>query len=254
MFQINRVLMIVIISFFFTGHLYAQKTDPKTKGNVKAADKKSKDPLKEKKEVKKEEPVVQKEEPSSQSFFKKWNVNTSLSFTMASPMSASLSEIYGMGTGVSAVFSANVTPLISVAALQAFQSRLGLNLGFVSFPSKISGPDFTATTTHMPIILFYEPTREFSLSPAFAVRPFARIGGGMTRVTASTTRLDPATGENVSLSASSMDGTMLLALGSGFNFTKLPFMEFSLQASYYKVFESLSANFLYYSLGVHYKF
>lgn len=240
--KMNKILLIQLIILAL---LFPLGLDAKGK-------RKDKNP---KKDVKKVEGTIKKTEVKSldgnetqpsKGFLQKWKFHTALLVNFSNPASSPLNEVYDLGLGVTLLASVDFTKFLP---FKFMDSRAGLHLGFTSYPSKITGENFKATSTHVPILLFYEMSKEIEKLKNFSFRPFLRLAGGATRVSANTSRINAA-----STSGSSFDGSLMASAGTGFIYKKIKSIEFNIGVNYLMIFEELGANFFSFHLGCNYRF
>jgi hypothetical protein len=117
--------------------------------------------------------------------------------------------------------------------VKGFQIRLGLGVGFLYHTTSRS--DVSSTLIMLPITAYGRFLYNFDIG----LRPYLRVGGGITPVMAGSTDMDP---------------TVAFALGLGYTNEKIPYLEFFVEAGMMMVFESVRGDFITAHLGVAYRF
>ncbi len=117
---------------------------------------------------------------------------------------------------------------------QIFKIRLGLGVGFFYHP--------TISTDYSPQLMFIPVVAhaKFQFITSVGLRPYIKIGGGITPVLAS--------------GGSSIDPTAAAALGLGYVNEKIPYLEFFIEAGAMMFFEKQRGDFITANLGVAYMF
>jgi hypothetical protein len=87
----------------------------------------------------------------------------------------------------------------------------------------------------LPIIAY----GRFIYNSKIGLRPYLKVGGGITPVMAGATDIDP---------------TVAFCLGLGYINDKIPYIEFFVEAGMMMVFESLRGDFITANIGVAYRF
>lgn len=121
--------------------------------------------------------------------------------------------------------------------------RAGLMLGYSAYSSVVT--DFAADITLIPVLVY----GDISYRAEIGLAPYFRIGTGITSTT-----LTDNSGNAVKQNASSIDGTLLIGLGTGYINENLPSVEFFIDFSYLMVFEKVTGNFINMSFGAAYHF
>ncbi len=116
---------------------------------------------------------------------------------------------------------------------EIFMMRFGLSVGFMYHPT--SGAESTSTIMMIPIVAY----TKLQFITSVGVRPYIKIGGGITPVMGGGTSMDP---------------TLAVGLGLGYVNKKIPYMEFFLEAGMLMCFESLNGMFININLGFAYRF
>ncbi|MBN2078721.1 MAG: hypothetical protein JW838_07125 [Spirochaetes bacterium] len=117
---------------------------------------------------------------------------------------------------------------------QIFKIRLGLGVGFFYHPTKST--DYSPQLMIIPVVAH----AKFQFITSVGLRPYIKIGGGITPVLAS--------------GGSSMDPTFTGGLGLGYVNEKLPYLEFFIEAGAMMLFEKQRGDFITANLGVAYIF
>jgi hypothetical protein len=141
-----------------------------------------------------------------------------------------------LGKAVKIGFGANLFSDVRVPIPQdvkGFQIRLGLSVGFLYHTTTRS--DVSSTLMMLPITAYGKFLYNFDLG----LRPYLKVGGGITPVMAGTTDMDP---------------TVAFALGLGYINNKIPYLEFFVEAGMMMVFESVRGDFITAHVGVAYRF
>jgi hypothetical protein len=114
-----------------------------------------------------------------------------------------------------------------------FQIRLGLSVGFLYHGT--NRPDVSSNVMMLPIIAY----GKFLYNFGTGLRPYIKVGGGITPVMAGATDMDP---------------TVAVSIGLGYINNKLPYLEFFIEAGMMMVFESVRGDFITANIGVTYRF
>jgi len=141
-----------------------------------------------------------------------------------------------LGNAVNFGFGANLFSDVRVPIPQdvkGFQIRLGLSVGFLYHTTSRS--DVSSTLMMLPITAYGKFLYNFDIG----LRPYLKVGGGITPVMAGTTDMDP---------------TAAFALGLGYINDKIPYLEFFVEAGMMMVFESVRGDFITANVGVAYRF
>jgi hypothetical protein len=119
-------------------------------------------------------------------------------------------------------------------ATQIFKIRLGLSAGYMYHKTKSS--DASPYLNIIPVILYMK----LQFITPVGVRPYLKIGGGITPVIGS--------------GGSSFDPTAAAALGVGYINEKIPYIEFYIEAGMMMAFEKVRGDFITATVGVAYRF
>ena len=114
-----------------------------------------------------------------------------------------------------------------------FQIRLGLSVGFLYHGT--NRPDVSSNVMMLPVIAY----GKFLYNFGTGLRPYIKVGGGITPVMAGATDMDP---------------TVAVGIGLGYINNKLPYLEFFIEAGMMMVFESVRGDFITANIGVSYRF
>ncbi|OHD63027.1 MAG: hypothetical protein A2176_09405 [Spirochaetes bacterium RBG_13_51_14] len=114
-----------------------------------------------------------------------------------------------------------------------FKIRLGLSVGFMYHATKST--DASSSLSIIPIIAY----TKFQFITDIGLRPYVKLGGGITPVFGG---------------GSSFDPTLAAGLGLGYVNNKIPYLEFYFEAGMMMAFESVRGDFITASLGVAYRF
>jgi hypothetical protein len=117
---------------------------------------------------------------------------------------------------------------------EIFKIRPGLSVGFLYHQTKSS--DYAPTLMMLPITAYMK----FQFITKVGVRPYIKIGGGITPV--------------LSSGGNSFDPTMTAAVGLGYINDRIPFMEFFFEAGMMMAFEKVRGDFITANIGVAYRF
>ncbi len=112
---------------------------------------------------------------------------------------------------------------------EIFKVRFGLSVGFLYNPTK------STSLMMIPVIAY----TKLQFITAVGVRPYLKIGGGITPVMGG---------------GSSMDPTLAVGVGLGYVHKTIPFMEFFLEAGMMMAFEQVRGDFMTVNLGFAYRF
>ena len=116
---------------------------------------------------------------------------------------------------------------------EIFKVRFGLSVGFLYHQTKSAKS--TSSIMMIPIIAY---TKLQFITPV-GVRPYIKLGGGITPVMGGGTSMDP---------------TFAAGVGLGYVNNKIPFMEFFFEAGFMMAFEKVRGDFVTVNLGVAYRF
>jgi hypothetical protein len=117
---------------------------------------------------------------------------------------------------------------------EVFKVRPGLSVGFLYHQTKSS--DYASSLMMLPITVYMK----FQFITPVGVRPYIKIGGGITPVTSS--------------GGNSFDPTVTAAVGLGYINDRIPFMEFFFEAGMMMAFEKQRGDFITANIGVAYRF
>lgn len=139
-----------------------------------------------------------------------------------------LGGVVKIGFGGNLFFDLNVIPKPI-----RFQFRLGLSPGFLYH--SVKGSDYSGSLMMIPVLLY----AKFLYASDIGVRPYLKVGGGITPVMAGATSIDP---------------TAAAAIGLGYCPTSLPYVEFFVEGGMMMAFESVRGDFITANIGVAYRF
>lgn len=176
--------------------------------------------------------IITHREPS---FFEVWEFEMGFHFNPILP-TGDLAKFLDMGYGGS-FFATIDLPWIN-------NSRFGVSAGFGTMKSSVSY--FNATVTMMPVMAFYEFNYIFRNN----LRPYIRIGGGLTFASFQGKSL----ADTESSSVSSFDPTLDFGVGLGYRIRRLPGLELVLYLNYFTAFENNAGNFIMISFGTNFIF
>jgi len=114
-----------------------------------------------------------------------------------------------------------------------FKVRFGLSVGFLYHQTKSTKA--SSSIMMIPVVAY---TRLQFITPV-GVRPYIKLGGGITPVMGGGTSIDP---------------TFAAGVGLGYINNKIPFMEFFFEAGFMMAFEKVRGDFVTINLGVAYRF
>jgi hypothetical protein len=117
---------------------------------------------------------------------------------------------------------------------EIFKVRPGLSVGFIYHKTKSS--DYAPSLLILPITAYMK----FQFITNVGVRPFIKIGGGITSV--------------LSSGGKSSDLTVTAAVGLSYINSKIPYLEFFLETGMMMAFEKVRGDFFTASVGVAYRF
>ena len=117
---------------------------------------------------------------------------------------------------------------------EIFKLRFGLSAGFMYHRTKSS--DYASSLMLLPITGYMK----FQFITAAGIRPYIKIGGGITPVLGG--------------SSTSFDPTVTASVGLGYIHSSLPNMEFFIDAGMMMAFEKVRGDFITASAGVAYRF
>ena len=116
---------------------------------------------------------------------------------------------------------------------EIFKVRFGLSVGFLYHPTKSTKA--SSSIMMIPVVAY---TKLQFITPV-GVRPYIKLGGGITPVMGGGTSIDP---------------TAAAAFGLGYINNKIPYMEFFFEAGFMMAFEKVRGDFVTVNLGVAYRF
>jgi hypothetical protein len=114
-----------------------------------------------------------------------------------------------------------------------FEVRIGLSAGFMYHPTQAT--DVAPQLYIVPITVY----AKFQTITKIGVRPYEKLGGGVT----------PIPGNGMSI-----DPTFLGMIGLGYINNNLPYLEFFIEAGVMMAFESIRGDFVTASIGIAYRF
>ena len=114
-----------------------------------------------------------------------------------------------------------------------FKVRFGLSVGFLYHQTKSTKA--SSSIMMLPVVAY---TKLQFITPV-GVRPYIKLGGGITPVMGGGTSIDP---------------TAVAAFGLGYINNKIPYMEFFFEAGFMMAFEKVRGDFVTVNLGVAYRF
>ena len=114
-----------------------------------------------------------------------------------------------------------------------FKVRFGLSVGFLYHQTKSTKA--SSSIMMIPVVAY---TRLQFITPV-GVRPYIKVGGGITPVMGGGTSIDP---------------TAVAAFGLGYINNRIPYMEFFFEAGFMMAFEKVRGDFVTVNLGVAYRF
>ncbi len=117
---------------------------------------------------------------------------------------------------------------------EIFKIRMGLSIGFLYHQTKSS--EYAPSLMMLPMTAYMK----FQFISRVGVRPYIKIGGGITPV--------------LSSGGNSFDPTATAAFGLGYVNDRIPFMEFFLEAGMMMAFEKIRGDFITANIGVAYRF
>lgn len=115
-----------------------------------------------------------------------------------------------------------------------FKLRLGLSLGFYYHTTKST--DYASSIMHLPINAY----AKFQFIAPYGLRPYLKLGGGITPVMAGGT--------------ADMSPAFIAGAGLGYTHEKLPYLEFFFEAGFMMVFESIRGDHVTMNIGAAYRF
>jgi hypothetical protein len=144
-------------------------------------------------------------------------------------------KVMSLGYGFHAFFDVGI-PMPTTM----FKIRPGLSAGFLYNTTK-GGSSFslekrTPTIMMLPIIAYFK----FQFIAPHGIRPYIKLGGGITPVLAT--------------NATSMDPTFAPGVGLGYVNEKIPYLEFYVDLGFLMAFEKVRGDFLTASIGIAYRF
>ena len=116
---------------------------------------------------------------------------------------------------------------------EIFKVRFGLSVGFLYHQTKSAKS--SSSIMMLPVVAY----TKLQFITAVGVRPYIKIGGGITPVMGGGTSIDP---------------TFNAAFGIGYVNSKIPFMEFFFEAGMLMAFEKVRGDFITVNLGFAYRF
>ena len=140
-----------------------------------------------------------------------------------------------IGSKVKLGFGGNVFADVALPVMPGrLAIRFGLSVGCLYHTT--SGTDYASSLLHLPVDAYMK----IQILTSVGVRPYIKIGGGITPImSGGTTDVPPSA---------------IAAVGLGYSNAKIPYLEFFIEAGYRMVFESLRGDFVTANIGVAYRF